>query len=181
VELQPAPHVAARTSAATALVMAGATLAHTWAGGHLPEVPALLVLAGVVHGAGFLVLRWRVPVVLLVPFVLVAQTGLHGMFGLLGPMDAHAGHAQIAAASLGGASFTWQMAVAHLVSTLLTVLVWALAQRAATVVLRALGWWLEYGAVRRDVARCLPAALGRTSSLDCLVWAPRRGPPVRFA
>ena len=39
VESAPAPYVAARTAAATALVMAGATLAHTWAGGALPGTP----------------------------------------------------------------------------------------------------------------------------------------------
>ena len=117
--------------------MAGATLAHTWAGGALPGLPALLALAGVVYAAGTLVLRWRVPVVLLTPFVLVAQGGLHGMFGLLGTGDAHAGHAGMAMTS-AVEPFTWRMVLAHLLSTLLAVLVWWLSQRAATVLIRAL-------------------------------------------
>ena len=70
--------------------------------------------------------------VLLAPFVLVAQGGLHGMFGLLGTGDAHAGHAGMAMTP-AAEPFTWRMVLAHLVSTLLAVLVWWLSQRAAAV------------------------------------------------
>ena len=44
-------------------------------------------------GASALVLRGSVAWQVLLPVVLVAQTGLHGMFGLLGaPSAEHAGH-----------------------------------------------------------------------------------------
>jgi len=179
----PAPHLAARTAAATALVMAGATLAHTWAGGELPGLPALLALAGALYGAGTLVLRWRVPMILLAPLVLVAQGGLHGMFGLLGPANAHAGHAGHADMAMTPAAepFTWRMVLAHVLSTLLAVLVWWLSQRAATVVVHALHLWTAYVGGRRDAALGVPAAEARSAALVCLVGAPRRGPPVRVA
>src|SRR5690349_16691210 len=93
VELARAPYAVLRALAATVLVMSGAVVAHTWAGGHLPGLPALLVLSGVVLGAAALVLRGVVGLRLVLPVVAVAQTGLHGMFGLLGAPDAHAGHA----------------------------------------------------------------------------------------
>jgi hypothetical protein len=180
VEYAAAPHVVARTAAATALVMAGATLAHTWAGGALPGLPALLALAGVVYGATVLVLRWRVPAVLLTPFVLVAQGGLHGMFGLLGPGDPHAAHAGMATTS-AVEPFTWRMVLAHLLSTLLAVLVWWLSQRAATAVVHAIRLWDTYAGGRRDATLRAPAAGKRPAALVCLVGAPRRGPPVRVA
>ena len=176
----PAPHVAARTAAATALVMAGATLAHTWAGGALPGVPALLALAGVVHGAGALVLRWRVPLLLIAPFMVVAQVGLHLMFGSMGTGSAHAGHAHVAMTSVAE-PLTGQMVLAHLVSTLLAVLVWWLAQRAATLVVHAIDIWSTYVGGRRDAALRFPVAEEKPPALVCLVGAPRRGPPMRFA
>jgi len=180
VESASAPHVAARTAAATVLVMAGATLAHTWAGGALPGTPQLLALAGLVHVAGTLVLRWRVPVVLLAPFVLVAQAGLHGMFGLLAAGDPHAGHAGMEMTS-AGEPLTGRMLLAHLLSTLLAVLVWWLSQRAATVLVRVLDWWSAYAGGRRDATLRVPVAKERPEALVCLVGAPRRGPPVRVA
>jgi hypothetical protein len=180
VETAPAPHVAARTAAATVLVMAGATLAHTWAGGALPGTPQLLALAGVVYGAGTLVLRWRVPALLLAPIVLLAQSGLHVMFGSLATADSHAGHAGMATTS-AAQPLTWRMVLAHLLSTLLAVLVWWLSQRAATLLVRALEVWTAYAGGRRDAILRLPAAGNRPAAMFCLVGAPRRGPPMRFA
>jgi hypothetical protein len=178
-ESAPAPHVAARTAAATALAMAGATLAHTWAGGALPGTPQLLALTGLMYGASTLVLRWRVSMVLLAPFVLVAQAGLHVMFGSLA-VDPHAGHAGMAATSTTQ-PLTGRMVLAHLLGTLLAVLVWWLAHRAATVVLRAVQLWSAYVGGRRDAALRLPAVGNWPAALVCLVGAPRRGPPVRVA
>lgn len=175
-----APYLVARAAAATVLIMGGTTLAHTWAGGALPGTPELLALAGVVYGAGMLVLRWRVPMVLLAPFVLVAQAGLHGMFGLLGPGDAHAGHPGMAMTP-AAEQFTWQMALAHLLSTLLAVLVWWLSQRAAAVVVHALHLWSAYAGGRRDATLRVPGVGERAAALVCLVGAPRRGPPVWVA
>ncbi len=69
VELARAPYAFARAVAATVLIMVGATAAHTWAGGHLPGVPALLALTGVVLGAGLLVLRGSLRWQVLLPVV----------------------------------------------------------------------------------------------------------------
>ena len=180
VESAPAPYVAARTAAATVLVMAGATLAHTWAGGALPGTPQLLALTGLVYAAGTLVLRWRVPVLLLAPFVLLAQVGLHGMFGLLAAGDLHAGHSGMEMTS-AVEPLTGRMVLAHLLSTLLAVLVWWLSQRAAAVVVHALHLWPAYAGGRRDATLHLPGVGERAAALVCLVGAPRRGPPVRVA
>ena len=177
VELARAPYVLVRALAATVLVMAGAVLAHTWAGGHLPGLPALLLLAGVVLGAGVVALRGWVPLPLLLPLVAVAQTGLHGAFGLLGTPAEHAGHAMTAGdPAQWPAQWSWQMLAAHAVGTLLTALAWWLCDRAVLAVLvrRALG-------PAYVVGRRTPRPARRTSvrtSLVPLVVAPRRGPPV---
>ena len=179
VQLARAPHVLARALAATVLVMVGATAAHTWAGGHLPGVPALLALTGVVLGASALVLRGSVGWPILLPVVLVAQTGLHGMFGLLGaPSTEHAGHLMNGPmTSTDPTQWSWQMLVAHAVSTLLTVAVWWLCQRAAYVVVAALGTWLAYVAGRRD-RRLTGRTRAVRPALVHLVGVPRRGPPA---
>lgn len=175
---ESAPHVEARTAAATALVMAEATLAHTWAGGALPGTPQLLALTGLMYGAATLVLRWRVPMLQLAPFVLLGQAGLHVLFGSL--PDPHAVHAGMAAAS-ATQPLTGRMVLAHALGTLLAVLVWWLCQRAATVLVRALDVWSPYLRGRRDAALRVPSNAKRPATLVCLVGAPRRGPPVRVA
>jgi len=177
-ESATAPHVAARTAAATVLVMAGAALAHAWAGGELPGAPQLLALTGLVFGAGTLTLRWRVPLLLLAPFVLLAQAGLHVLFGPLAAETSHAGHVGITSAA---EPLTWRMVLAHLVSTLFAVLVWWLSQRTATLLVRVLELWTTYAGGRRDAALRVPSDAKRQARLVCLVGAPRRGPPMRFA
>ena len=173
VELERAPYVVARAVAATALVMAGALLAHTWAGGHVPGLPALLLLAGVVLGAGVLVLRGAVRLSVLLPVVALAQTGLHGMFGLLGDPGDHMGHTMTGP---DPAQWSWQMLAAHAVGTLLTALAWWLCDRAVLAVVTLLALATPYAGGRRD-----PRPSRRTvvrPSLVPLVVAPRRGPPV---
>jgi hypothetical protein len=169
-----APHLVARAAGATVLIMGGTTLAHTWAGGALPAVPALMALAAAVYGIGLLVLRSTVRLSLVLPVMLVAQTCLHGMFGLLG--TAHAGHAHLGEPAVV-AQWGWQMLVAHAVGTILAALVWWLCQRAADLVVDLLRWNTAYLRGRRDVGPTVPRkpfAVG----LVCLVGAPRRGPPV---
>ena len=95
--------------------------------------------------------------------MLVAQGGLHGMFGLLGTGDAHAGHAGMAMTP-AVEPFTWRMVLAHLLSTLLAVLVWWLSQRAATVLIRALDVWSAYAGGRRDAALRVPGCGGAARS-----------------
>lgn len=178
VELVRAPYAFARALAATILVMTGATAAHTWAGGHLPGLPALLALSGVLLGAGLLVLRGLVPSALLLPVVLVAQTGLHGMFGLLATPAGHAaGHGAQVAAGADPALWSWSMLAAHAASTLLTAAAWWLCRRSVHTLVTVLALRPAYAGGRRDP---LPArrAAAPVRSLVHLLATPRRGPPV---
>lgn len=177
VELERAPHLWARALAATVLVMSGATAAHTWAGGHLPGLPALLALAGVVLGGGLLflsgLLGWR----LLLPAVAIAQTGLHGAFGVLGSSAEHAAHA----VSIQGATAqsSWQMLAAHATGTALTALVWWLCDRTVLAVLVALRLRPAYAASPRPLLAS-PERPVRVALVHLLA-APHRGPPVAAA
>ena len=174
VTLERAPYLVLRALAATVLVMTGALGAHTWAGGHLPSLPALLALGGVVLGGSLLALHGTVGPRLLLVAVAVAQTGLHGMFGLLATPSEHAMHT--AASGAEPVMWSWQMLAAHLVGTALTALVWWLCDRGVHAVLVALRLRPAYAARRRPLLDGTDARV--RPSLVTLLVAPRRGPPV---
>ncbi len=168
VECRRAPHTLWRALAATVLVMAGAVLAHTWAGGSVPTLPGLALVSAVVLAGGLAVLGRSTSILVLLPAVAVAQLALHETFGLVGE-HAH----QVAMADGGG--WTGRMVLAHVGVTLLTGLAWWTGQRAAVVVVRLF-------------ARFLPPVLGphqprrtaarKLSSREAyLAASPRRGPP----
>ncbi len=97
------------------------------------------------------------------------------MFGLLGaPSAGHPGHAVTGA---DPTLWSWQMVVAHVVSTLLAVAVWWLCQRAAYAVVVALDTWLAYVSGRRD-RRLTGRTRAVRPALVHLVGVPRRGPPA---
>lgn len=176
----PAPYAVWRALAATVLVMVGAVSAHSWAGGGLPGLPGLLILAGVLFAGGLLSLKGELRPVVVAPVVAVAQTGLHVSFGLLGTAPGgHAGHpAHVPPVGDGSDPvwWSWQMVLAHLVSTMLTVAVWALCQRAASVLVSVVG---EHVHVAFRLPRARPTeASGPVAASDWLVGAPRRGPPA---
>jgi hypothetical protein len=156
--------------AATVLVMAGATCAHTWAGGHLPSGPGLLALGGLVLAASHLVLRGSVRPVVLLPAVALAQAGLHTAFAA--GAGEHAAHA----AATGQGIWTWQMLAAHTAVTLLTALVWQVCARAAHQVVTVLALALTYAGGRRDRGLALSDLGVLLARLD-LATAPGRGPP----
>lgn len=166
-----------RALGATVLVMAGATSAHAWAGGRLPEASSLLVLGAVVHAGSVLALRGRIPRPLLLAAVAAAQTGLHTSFaGLAG--TSHAGHEHAALTTDGG--WTGPMVLAHVTVTVLTALVWRLCERAQYVVLRLLALWTTYVAGTPRTARGIRTSvplLRRTHD----VALPTRGPPLLAA
>ena len=174
VEIRRAPYAGWRALAATVLVMSGALGAHTWAGGHVPAWPGLVLLGAVVLGCSRLVLDGRVPRWLLLPAVVGAQACLHTSFIAM----AGAGH-QAHAAHAAGAASPWsgRMLLAHASVTLLTLLVWHVCHRAAVAVLRLLALPPSYvlgRAVRRPAT-----TLGRApAAAAVLLSAPRRGPPV---
>lgn len=166
-----APYAGWRAAAATALIMPGATLAHTWAGGHVPPIPALVALSAVVLGASSLALRGTLRAHLLLPLVAGAQAFLHGSFAAVGSIG-HAGHAAEATAS----PWTWQMLLAHAAVTVLTAVVWRLCERAVTDVVAAITRQPAYAGGRRDP---LPAPVAHhwPTPAFLLDLSPRRGPP----
>ena len=170
-----APHALARACAATAVVVAGACSAHTWAGGTVPTGPGLALLAAVVLAAGLLLFTRDVPAWALLPAVGAAQLGLHESFGLVA-QHGHTAHAMAhSAVSVPDPGRTWQMVSAHAFVTLLTAVLWWAGRRVASyvVVLRRRRPALPVPA--RVPARHAPGTVH--SSLVHLVVAPRRGPP----
>lgn len=163
-----APHVLARSATATALSVAGAAGAHTWAGGDVPTGPGLLLVAAVVLAGSLLVFRRDVPAWTLLPLVAAAQFGVHESFGLVAAHD----HG---ATTSTGAGWTWQMVTAHAFVTLLTAALWWAGRRAGT-----------YAVALRErpappvlaEAPAMPAGNLRHPSLVHLLVSPRRGPPL---
>ncbi len=177
---RPAPYAGWRALAATVGVMVGAVSAHSWAGGGLPGPAGLAVLAGVVFAGGLLCLREDLHPLVAAPVVALAQAGLHVSFGLgdvagVAVAD-HGAHVASGAGVGDPVWWSWQMLVAHLVSTLLTLAVWALCRRAASVLVSVLdgdrrpGPWQPRATCMRVVAPVLASAW--------LAGAPRRGPPA---
>ena len=172
VETRRAPYAGWRALAATVLVMSAAVGAHTWAGGHVPAWPGLVLLTAVVLGSSRLVLGGRVPRSLLLPAVIAAQACLHTSFVTM------AGHEAHAAGTAGGPSlWSGRMLLAHASVTLLTLLVWRLCERAAVAVLRLLTLPTSY-AVGRAVRRPATSHGHPPTAAEVLLGAPRRGPPV---
>ena len=163
-----APHVLARSATATALSVAGAAGAHTWAGGDVPTGPGLLLVAAVVLAGSLLVFRRDVPAWTLLPLVAAAQLGVHESFGLVTAHD----HG---ATTSTGTGWTWQMVTAHAFVTLLTAALWWAGRRAGT-----------YAVALRErpappvlaEAPAMPAGDLRHPSLVHLLVSPRRGPPL---
>jgi len=176
VEIRRAPYAGWRALAATVLVMSGALGAHTWAGGHVPAWPGLVLLGAVVLGSSRLVLDGRMPRWLLLPAVAAAQACLHTSFVTMA-----AGHEAHTVHAAAGAPSPWsgRMLLAHASVALLTLLVWQLCHRAAVTVLRLLTLPPSY-VLGRLTRRPATAHRPLTAAATVLLGAPRRGPPVAF-
>lgn len=164
-----APHALARAVAATTVAVTGATTAHTWAGGDVPTVAGLTLVAAVVLGASLLVFRHDVPGWALLPAVALAQLGVHESFGLVTSHD----HT-VAAVAAAGQGWSWQMVGAHAFVTLLTALLWWAGRRAASY---AVSVHAHAAAPVATRARRRPSRAAARSSLVLLLVSPRRGPP----
>lgn len=162
-----APHALARSATATAVTVAGAAGAHTWAGGDVPTAPGLLLVAAVVLAGSLLVFRRDAPAWTLLPLVAAAQLGVHESFGLVATHD----HGATAAT---GAGWTWQMAAAHAFVTLLTAALWWAGRRARTYAV-ALVARPSVPVLAEPAA--MPLGDRRHPSLVHLLVSPRRGPP----
>lgn len=143
-----------------------AVVAHAWAEGGLPEVPWLLGLGALTYVVSRHVLRGQVPFVAAVLGMGVAQLGLHVFLALMSP---HA-HGE-AGGELG---LTWPMLLAHLVSTLVTGLVWEVRRRVVGALLHLTAPVPAVPRLRTSAHRAVVVLTQRC----LLLAAPRRGPPV---
>ncbi|MFB9313512.1 hypothetical protein [Nocardioides plantarum] len=183
VRVLPREGVTLRAAAATVEVTAALAVGHLWAGGSLPSVPWLLVMASVVFGTGLLVLRGRVRPLVAVPVLVAAQLLLHAWLTALStPMDGagHLAHAHLSDGHHAHALLDPTMLVVHVAGGLLTALLWELRARAGEVVVTWTRSPLPPLPALRPVAAPvpLPRAL---SSRFVVAAAPRRGPPAPVA
>jgi hypothetical protein len=171
----PEPARTAQRSLVAALeVTALAAGAHVLAGGHLPSPVFLLGFGAVVLGAAALTLGRFLRVGVVVPFVLLAQVGLHAGVEATRPT-----HAAMEMAGGDGLLHTTPLMVgAHVSTSIVLAIVLLLQER----VVAAVGTWLRplvvvaaRPAARRPVA---PAYRGRRPRRALLRTSPRRGPPV---
>ena len=164
-----APYAGWRALGATGLVLPGALGAHTWAGGHVPAWPGLVLLAAVLLGTSRLLLDGRASRAVLLPAVAGAQVCLHTSFV---SMSGHAAHASTS----GPSPWSGRMLLAHTAVSLLTLVVWRLCERAAATVVRWLAPPASYvaGPVGRRPRTPLRAS---STTAVLLLAAPRRGPP----
>lgn len=178
VSVRPAKGASARSGLATVEIMAGVTLAHTWAGGSLPALPWLVGLAALVFLASLRVVTGRAPMGRMVLGLAVAQLALHLLLAALAPAagggpQGHHGHA--AATATGGWELSWQMVAAHAISAVVTACVWRARRRLMDVVVS----WPTLAAAQPAAPRLL-ASGGSAASLQTrwfLLATPRRGPP----
>lgn len=174
--MRPARGASARSGLATVEIMAGVTLAHTWAGGSLPALPWLVALAALVFLASLRVVTGRAPMGRMVLGLGVAQLVLHLLLAALAPAGGHAhGHHAAGAAATGGWELSWQMVAAHAISAVVTAFVWRARRRLMDVVVS----WPTL-ATARPAARRLLANGGSAAPLQTrwlLLATPRRGPP----
>lgn len=170
VETRRAPYAGWRALAATVLVMSAAVGAHTWAGGHVPAWPGVVLLAAVVLGASRLLLGGSVSWKVLLPAVVAAQACLHTSFVAMSGHDAHL-------AAGGPSPWSGRMLLAHTSVTLLTLLVWRLCERGAVAIVRLLALPTPY-VVDRSTRRAVTTSGGSPVLAAVLLAAPRRGPPA---
>lgn len=179
VRVLPREGVTLRATAATVEVTTVLALGHLWAGGSLPGVAWLLVMAAGVLGAGVLVLRGRVRPLVAVPVLVVLQLLLHGwVTALTVPTDGgHLAHGAGTAADHAHGLLDPTMLAVHVGGGLLTALLWELRTRAGEVVVTWTRQPLPPLPALRLVAA--PVPLPRTLvSRFVVAAAPRRGPPM---
>ena len=177
VRVLPRRGVALRAATATVEVTAVLALGHLWAGGTLPSLPWLAVMASLVFGAGLLVLHERVRVRVAVPALVATQLLLHAWLTALtaGAPD-HLGHVMVDGGAAHGV-LDPSMLVVHVGGALLTALLWHVRARAVDVVVT----WSRPLLPPLPLARRIPAPVAVPASLlsrFVVAGAPRRGPPL---
>jgi len=170
----------ARAALATAAVMTGTLTAHTWAGGALPSPLWTGLVAALVFAATRAVFRGQVSARVMVGALTVAQFGVHVLLTAMAaqPTHHHASHHAVTGSTTGldVLSIGWQMALAHLLSAGLTVVVWSVTAGALEDIVRVPDQAHLVVRARRA------APVGDAAAVVHIVanWrsgAPRRGPP----
>lgn len=168
-----------RSAVATLEITALASGAHVLAGGHLPTPGFLLAFAAVVFAAALLTLGRILRVGVVVPFVLLAQVGLHTAIEAVQPT--HAGMSMEMSGD-GLWRTTPTMLWAHLATTAVAAIVLLLQER----VIAAVATWIRVF----PAVVSLPLARGDRHQLEprttrprlpMLRVSPRRGPPQVLA
>ncbi len=197
IRVVPRRGIALRAATASAEVSTALAVGHVWAGGTLPSAAWLAAMAGVVFGAGLLVLRGRVRPRVAVPALVATQLLLHAWLTALTAASGHhaaAGHHTPPGGhlhqsdQLGHLGHLGQlgqllpvldpaMLAVHVGAGLLTALLWELRARAVDVVV---AWTrLLLPAPRNRPHAVVPAtSVAGLTRLLVVTAAPRRGPPV---
>lgn len=168
------PRTALRSLLACLEIVGFAAGAHVVAGGHLPGPVFLLALAAVVGGAAHLSISRRSSPVVVVPFVLAAQVGLHAT--LEASSHVHTGMV-MHQPEHGFLGLTPTMLWAHVVTTLLTAIVLLCQERlvsAVTTYLRPLVAVVVPAGQQRPPYAAPSVGVRRI----LLATSPRRGPPA---
>jgi hypothetical protein len=156
---------------ATVEIVAFGVAAHTWAGGSVPGLPWLFATVGLVALATYAVVLRRSSMAATFAALLAGQVGLHFLLGAMAPPSGHAGHH-------GDAALSWQMALAHIASAVVTLLIWQVRGR---LILRVLGWAQARALVHTPRRHLVPASRAVGAHALILLTAPRRGPPMGIA
>ncbi|HEX4191297.1 MAG TPA: hypothetical protein VHZ06_09920 [Marmoricola sp.] len=174
---------AQRSLVATLEITGLATGAHLLAGGAMPAPGFLLALGLVVLACSLAAIGRLVRLRYVVPFVLVAQVGLHAAFEATAPMGGMGTMGGSQPASMAGfpawLHLTPMMFWAHLVTAVLSAIILVTQERAVA----AVTGWLRRLSVDANIAPLLaradaPAAEARGKRRVLLSTSPRRGPPA---
>jgi hypothetical protein len=160
---------AGHTARASVEVWALTVVAHTIAGGALPDIPWLVGLAGLVAGATAVVLRNQARPWLLAPVLVASQLGLHALFASLAS-SGHASHHTHQAIDLSP-----RMLAAHGVCAVLTAVVWWVRRWVVEVVLQLAA---SVPVAARPSAPPAPSVGWAASTKVWLVGDPGRAPPL---
>jgi hypothetical protein len=170
----------ARAVLATSAIVTGTVTAHSWAGGELPSVGWTALVCALVFAATRAVFRGQVSARVMVVGLAAAEFGLHALLTALAAQPMHhlasAHHAAGSPAGLGMLSMSWQMAMAHALTAVLTVMVWSATAAALEDIVQVpdqphLAVRVARAGLVSDVAPVVRTVANWRSG------APRRGPP----
>jgi hypothetical protein len=166
-----------RAALATSAIVTGTVTAHAWAGGELPSVGWTALVCALVFVATRAVFRGRVSAGVMAVGLVAAEFGLHLLLTAMTaqPMHHSAHHAAGSSAGLGMLSMSWQMAMAHALSAVLTVVIWSATAAALEDIVRVpdqpnLAVRVRHAFLSDVVPVVRTVASWRSG-------APRRGPP----